>query len=352
MIRQLLKQVAKVSAAESIVFGIAKALGRFSRVAQTPQSQFREIDAVYLWVNDQDANWQSKRALYRPIGETAVAASKSRFRQFNELLTSIRLLSVNAPFIRKVFIVVDDQAPKLDSITGNLPFEIILVNHSEFIPAEVLPTFNSRAITAHLHLIPGLSERFLYLNDDVFVARPSQIEDWFEGNKLVVRFTETRFPSIETLAENEVLYRARWKALHLAKEKGWVVDDRMPEHAPYPLTKSIMKKLWQEFPEALAETAQSKFRTAEAILPELLAFYLAAGSQLSLPAKNQSYKYVPMNEASAIMPLLDLALKPGRFLTICLNDVSEVAEGNRISEKALAKRYARTLRFLGSTATV
>ena len=346
MIRAILKTAAKCSLAEATLFNLARLAGSASKKAAKALPQERNVDAVYLWVNDQDPKWQEKRAKFRPSAETKVAASKSRFRQFNVLLTSIQLLGVNAPFIRKVFVVVDDQSPNLDAISGNLPFEIVLVNHSEFMPAEVLPTFNSRAITAHLHLIPGLSERFLYLNDDVFIARPSNVEDWFDGSRIFVRFTETRFPALETLAENEVLYRARWKAVSLAKAKGWSVDDRMPEHAPYPLTKTIMQKLWNEFPAELSETANSRFRTAEAILPELLAFYLAAGNQLSLPAKNQSYKYVPMNEASAIMPLIDLALKPGRFLTLCLNDVSEVAADNQISEKALGKRYARTLRFL------
>jgi hypothetical protein len=349
VIRALLKTAAKCSLAEAAVFGFAKLIGK-APATSAKRDLAREVDAVYLWVNDQDPQWKAKRAQFRPTGETKVAASASRFRQFNELLTSIKLLAVNAPFIRNVYVVVDDQQPNLASLGHDLPFEIVLVNHSEFIPEKFLPTFNSRAITAHLHLIPGLSERFLYLNDDVFIGRSSVVEDWFDGDKIRTRFTETRFAAAETLAENEVLYRARWKAVDLAKAKGWSVDDRMPEHAPYPLTKTIMQKLWSEFPAELAETARSKFRTSEAILPELLAFYLAAGNQLALPAMNSSYKYVPMNEASAIMPLIDLALKPGRFLTLCLNDVSEVAPDNQISEKALAKRYARTLRFLEATA--
>ena len=349
MIRALLKTAAKASLVEGAIFGLAKLVGRAPATGVKPELA-REVDAVYLWVNDQDPKWQAKRAEFRPTGETKVAVAAARFRQFNELLTSIKLLAVNAPFVRKVYVVVDDQQPNLASLGHKLPFEIVLVNHTDFIPAKFLPTFNSRAITAHLHLIPGLSERFLYLNDDVFVGRSSVVEDWFDGVKLRTRFTGTRFPAVETLPENEVLYRARWKCVSLAKSKGWSVDDRMPEHAPYPLTKSIMTNLWKTFPTELTETAGSRFRTADAILPELLAFYLASGNNLSTPVTDSSYKYVPMNEASGILPIIDLALKPNRFLTICLNDVSEVAPGNQISNRALAKRFARVLRFLESTA--
>jgi hypothetical protein len=348
LIRALLKAAAKWPLAEATIFGLAKIAGKTDQKVAAP-AVVREIDAVYLWVNDADPKWQAKRQQFRPTDESTVAAAASRFRQFNELLTSIKLLAANAPFVRKVFVVVDEQAPNLTRLGHDLPFEIILVNHSDFIPEKYLPTFNSRAITAHLHLIPDLSERFLYLNDDVFIASSSVVEDWFDDDRILVRFTETRFPPVEKLANNEVLYRARWKGVQLAKAKGWLVDERMPQHAPYPLTKTIMKKLWEVFPSALAETAGARFRTAEAILPEQLAFYFAAGNGLARPAENSTYKYVPMNEASGIFPAIDLALKPKRFLTICLNDVSEVPSNNRISERALLKRYSRVLRFLEST---
>ncbi|MEY4554073.1 MAG: hypothetical protein RL197_500 [Actinomycetota bacterium] len=349
MIRALLKTVANCRVAEAAVFGLAKMVGRLASANTAPAAVTREIDAVYLWVNDQDPIWQAKRAQYRPISESAVSAGKARFRQFNELLTSIKLLAVNAPFVRRVFIVVDEQTPDLETLGNQLPFEVVLVNHSEFIPKSYLPTFNSRAITAHLHLIPDLSERFIYLNDDVFIARPSVLSDWFVGDQPVLRFTETRFLERGSLAESEVLYRARWKGFDLARATGWNVSDQMPEHAPYPLTKSIMKSVWTKFPDAMAETAGSRFRTADSVLPELMAFYFAIGSGLAKYPARSSYKYVPMNEASALAPLIDLALHPNRFLTLCLNDVSVVDRGNRISERALASRYRRVLSLLESS---
>lgn len=349
MIRTLLSLTAGSSAAEAALFGMAKAIGGTKRKHSTSPTVKREIDAVYLWVNDQDPAWQSKRAKFQPKSEVTVASSKSRFRQFDELLVSIQLLAANAPFIRKVFVVVDDQQPKLDSIKFDLPFEVELVNHTDFIPKEFLPTFNSRAITAHLHKIAGLSERFLYLNDDVFIGRPSLEKNWFDGERLQLRFTETRFPAQSSLATNEVLYQARWKTKSLADAKGWNVSDRMPEHAPYPLTKSIMAAIWKLFPDDLKAASASRFRSHDSVLPELLAFYYAIGNDLASTPKNSNYKYVPMNEKVGILPLIDLALKPNHFLTICLNDVSEVSPNARMSERNLLRRYQRALGYLLST---
>ena len=213
-------------------------------------------------------------------------------------------------------------------------------------PPQVLPTFNSRAITANIHRIKGLSERFLYCNDDVFISCPSLVEDWFDGDKLVPRFTRTKFTELESLEENEPLYRARWKTKGLADAASWAVSDAMPEHAPYPLTKSIMKSLWETFPQVLQSTSSSRFRSSNDILPELLAYYYAIGKGRTSQPKFVSYKYIPMTQSSAIPPLLDLALNPSRFLTLCLNDVSEVPKKEQISERAVHRRYRRTLFFV------
>ena len=39
-------------------------------------------------------------------------------------------------------------------------------------PAAYLPTFDSGNIESYIHHIPGLSERYFYFNDDVFLAHP------------------------------------------------------------------------------------------------------------------------------------------------------------------------------------
>lgn len=325
---------------------MARAFAKDSSQKVVALPQEREIDVVYLWVDDQDPTWQKKRASYRPDGESTISIAKSRFRQFDELVCSIQLLAANAPFVRRVFVVVDEQAPPLDLIKQKLPFEVILVNHTDFIPGKYVPTFNSRAIAAHVHKISGLSEHFLLFNDDVFIASPSELEDWFDGDKLCLRFTDTVFPAQDSLEQNEVLYRARWKTKALADEKRWNVSDRMPQHSAFPLTKSVMAEIWKLFPIEMDQTSSAKFRSSQAVLPELLAFYYAIGNSLASTPKNTSYKYVPMNEASGLAPLIDLALKPNHFLSVCLNDVSVVSSANSISERALRARYRRTLAFL------
>lgn len=63
------------------------------------------------------------------------------------------------------------------------PF-VTVITHSQIFPdLDHLPTFSSPAIEAHLHRIPGLSESFLYFNDDVFLGKEIWPEDFYTLSK-------------------------------------------------------------------------------------------------------------------------------------------------------------------------
>ncbi len=45
-----------------------------------------------------------------------------------------------------------------------------------------LPTFSSPAIESHLHRIPGISSKFLYLNDDVMFGQNVYPDDFYTAS--------------------------------------------------------------------------------------------------------------------------------------------------------------------------
>ena len=53
--------------------------------------------------------------------------------------------------------------------------------HEDYMPAEFLPTYNSSAMECFLHRIPGLSELFIYSNDDFYVTAACEPSDFFDG---------------------------------------------------------------------------------------------------------------------------------------------------------------------------
>lgn len=96
------------------------------------------------------------------------ATSSNRYRDNEELRFSLRSLEAHAPWVRRVYLVTDNQIPAWVDLEND---RLRIVTHGDIFPnASHLPTFSSPAIEAHLHRIPGLSRHFLYFNDDVFLG--------------------------------------------------------------------------------------------------------------------------------------------------------------------------------------
>lgn len=152
----------------------------------------KNIDLVYLWVNSNDPKWLAKKR--QLTGDETLDSGKDcigRYVDNDELRHSLRSVEKYAPWIRKIFIVTDDQVPEWLDIKNP---KIQIVDHSEILPQEALPTFNSVIIEHRLYLIPDLSEYFLYANDDMFLNRPVVPEDFFsKDGKPIVRMSRRLF---------------------------------------------------------------------------------------------------------------------------------------------------------------
>ena len=110
--------------------------------------------------------------------------AEGRFVQVDELKYSLRSVEKYIPWIYHIYIVTDRQVPEWLDI--NHP-KITIVDHSEIIPKEYIPVFNSNAIETRIHKIPGLSEHFLYANDDLFFNRPLDKNFFFKEGKPIIR---------------------------------------------------------------------------------------------------------------------------------------------------------------------
>ncbi|CAG2123385.1 unnamed protein product, partial [Medioppia subpectinata] len=113
--------------------------------------------------------------------DTLQDLSDSRFADNQELRYSLRSLEKNANWIRHVFIVTNGQIPNWLNLENP---RVSVVTHEEiFTNKSHLPSFSSPAIESHLHQIPGLSKRFLYLNDDILLGRPIYPEDFYTNSR-------------------------------------------------------------------------------------------------------------------------------------------------------------------------
>lgn len=103
--------------------------------------------------------------------------SASRFADNEELKYSLRSVEKHAPWVRNIVIVTNGQLPSWLNLDNP---RLKIVTHEElFLNKSHLPTFSSPAIEAHLHRIPGLSPKFIYLNDDVMFADDVWPDDFY-----------------------------------------------------------------------------------------------------------------------------------------------------------------------------
>jgi hypothetical protein len=142
----------------------------------------RPIDFVITWVDGSDAAWQEeKKRCIGQMGEKAVGDGREeRYRDWEELPYWFRGVEKYASFVNKIHFVTWGHLPKWLN-TANPKLHI--VRHEDFIPEQYRPTFNSNAIEMNLHRIPGLSEHFVYFNDDIFLLQPAKAEDFFRDGR-------------------------------------------------------------------------------------------------------------------------------------------------------------------------
>ena len=164
------------------------------------------IDVVVAWVDGSDPKLYNKRMQYLnpQTAENLPGADQTRFHSLNEVSYCILSIFKFAPFVRKIFIVTDNQNPKVDQVVKKYFPERIkdlrIVDHKEiFEDYEThLPTFNSICISNMIWRIKGLAKQFVYFNDDIFLLRPITPSTWFKNGSPVLR-GKWVFPPYERL---------------------------------------------------------------------------------------------------------------------------------------------------------
>ncbi|XP_049616893.1 N-acetylglucosamine-1-phosphotransferase subunits alpha/beta isoform X1 [Syngnathus scovelli] len=120
-----------------------------------------------------------------PKKETRDSLTPNRFQDNGALMYSLRSLEKHAPWVRHVFIVTNGQVPSWLNLQNP---RVSIVTHQEiFLNMSHLPNFNSHAIESHIHRIPGISQRFLYLNDDMMFGKDVFLDDFYtprDGQKV------------------------------------------------------------------------------------------------------------------------------------------------------------------------
>lgn len=282
------------------------------------------VDAVYLWVDGSDPKWAERMLREKGSGE-GHAYDISRFRDRGELKYSIRSLLLNAPWIRHIYLVTDAQVPAWLNLDSD---RLTVVDHREIFSATAtLPNFNSHAIASRVHHIPGLAEKYIIMNDDVFVNRPAAPDLFFDsagGVIIPLARTERVVAPTEHLSPVDV---ARQNSARLIERDYGRSPSRLFRHTPVPQLKSLMKELEHTYSDVFEALEHSQFRSYDDHeVNGWLHHYVALMTHRGIIGR-YPYQYINLavergrEELSALEPT-------STTVTFCINDVGDGAAGD------------------------
>ncbi len=298
------------------------------------------IDIVYTWVDQSDPIWIRKRQNafnHLNVKQNCLCRDGIREREFeklNQLKFSLRSVRKYADFVNKIYIVTDDQTPTWINLEH--PKIEIVSHHTIFEDAGKLPSFNSHAIESRLHHIPGLSEHFLYLNEDFFLGRKVNPDDFFLNGK-ISKF----FPSLNCIESTPVSpadlgmtaaakQGQRLMQLYFDRKISYYIS-----HCPYPLQRSVLYEMEDVFKNEFNETASHQFRhTNDISIPAFLYFYYASGTGRAVQS-SLKYMYLDKKMHHFIRKMV-FSLFVKRYQSFCINSGHTNSITNKFCHRILA----------------
>lgn len=139
------------------------------------------------------------------------------------------------------------------------------------------PTFNTNVIESFLHLIPGLTDRFIQINDDTMISKPLEPSEFFTPDGGVRLFLENGVIRPPQKESTRIWVGAVHRTVRILREAygdeetGEIENNppRFLKHAPFIYWKKALEEVHALFAEELAETYTHPFRHARDVITPL-----------------------------------------------------------------------------------
>lgn len=326
-----------------------------------------DIDIVVTWVDGSDKNWLKEKSIYS--GKDEAGDSRDvRYRDWDTLRYWFRGIEKFAPWVRKIHFVTWGHVPEwLDTSNPKLN----IVRHSNFIPKKYLPTFSSHPIEWNIHRIRGLSENFIYFNDDCFIVSPVDKSYFFKNglpcdraiigpyttsfrNSIAgivcndIEVINTRFSRKEVMQKHPLSwFNPKYGKYNIYNVAGLLwpgFTGLMFSHFPAAYKKSTFETLWKEEYDIINETCMRKFRDKRDINHWLVRYWQIVTNNF-VPADKSGQKVIFTADSKE---KLCESILSGKNKIVCMNDSESVKDFDRqqhIINKVFEKLLPQKSRF-------
>ncbi len=307
--------------------------------------QDKAIDIVLAWVDGSDLVWREEKR--KRMEEQGISVNvddrEDRYRDWDLMRYWFRGIEKFAPWIRKIHFVTWGHLPEWLDVANP---KLHIVNHKDYISEKYLPTFNSHVIEMNFHRIEGISEDFIYFNDDMFLLRPIKPTDYFVNGKPVdmlalqpdvANTDDTTMPYIYL---NNAMVLAKYfdKKENMKKQPRAyfnfdypsmyffynMVERMFPRftgfytvHGPSPLKKTTYETLWKLEPDLLETVCSHPFRHREDINQYVLREYQKLSGEFVPRNVKKICRYFDLEETN---PVLVETIVKQKAPSVCIND--------------------------------
>lgn len=310
----------------------------------------QEIDFVIAWVDGNDPAWQKEKRKYMAEEQNDASILDQgdyRYRDWDLLRYWFRSVERYAPWVRKIHFVTCGQIPQWLNVVHP---KLHIVNHTDYIPEAYLPTFNSHTIELNMHRIEGLAEQFVYFNDDMFITRDVEPEDFFKDGlprdifALDAIYCATGSAGSYNCSDLEIIndhfkkdeqfkkHRRKWFNLCYGGKSLYRTLALMPwhwfpgfyyQHLPSNFLKSTLEKVWAAAEKTLDDTSRHKFRGKSQVNQWVFKFWQLAEGTFTPQSICRGRCYHLRDKG--VEGLCD-AIASQRYALICINDTDQTTE--------------------------
>lgn len=137
-----------------------------------------KIDFVFPYVDCSDPEWKKLYKDTMKKNNLSTSINENRFREFGFIKYYFRGLAKFLPWLNNIYIIVQSKSQLPKWLNTDNP-KIKVVYHEDIIPKVFLPVYNSTTIEMFIKNIKGLSEHFIYANDDMYCIKDTTPDMFF-----------------------------------------------------------------------------------------------------------------------------------------------------------------------------
>lgn len=317
-----------------------------------------KIDFVIPWVDGSDPAWRKEKYKYMGIDEPD--AGDERYRDMGILKYWFRAVEAYAPWVNQVHFITWGHLPEW--LNTDHP-KLHIVNHKDYIPEEYLPTFSSHPIELNIHRIPGLSEHFVYFNDDMFLNNAVNPDFFFRNGKPCdfLRCRNIYFPTVNDLychiITNDVVEINRYHSYiktflrHPGKVINWkygvanslknllklgnvhIFPGFQDHHLPSPYLKQTFLDVWSAMPDLMDQVSRNRFRTPFDVNQSVFRYWQLVSGQFAPVSPDSRGTYWSTSHS---IDHVEAALNDPNVKMVCVNDVPSDVDFEQTMEQIVA----------------